>query len=81
MERIATRQLDELGRIVLPAGLREDFDWERGTELDIFADTETRQVVLKPALPRCVFCKSEAGLSPFGGRHICEECLKGIHQL
>ena len=35
MERIYTRLLDELGRIVLPSVSREALDWGNETALDI----------------------------------------------
>ena len=75
MERISTRLLDELGRIVLPSVSREALDWGNETALDIFEDADNRQVILRQAVPRCVFCKSVTDLHPFGGKHVCGECL------
>lgn len=80
MERISTRLLDELGRIVLPSVPREALDWGNETALDIFEDADNRQVILRQAVPRCVFCKSVTDLHPFGGKHVCGECLKDIRE-
>lgn len=80
MERISTRLLDELGRIVLPSVSREALDWGNGTALDIFEDADNRQMILRQALPCCVFCKGETDLHPFGGKYICGECLKSIRR-
>ena len=80
MERISTRLLDELGRIVLPSVSREAFGWDPGAPLDIFEDAANQQVVLRQAAPRCVFCKSGTGLRLFVGKHVCAQCLRAIRE-
>lgn len=81
MEHVVTRQLDELGRIVLPIDLREELEWVRGTELEVLVDPAARQVLLKEPAPRCVFCKGEGALRRFSGKYICEDCLQELYRL
>lgn len=38
MQAVVTRKIDELGRIVLPAELRNNLNLEASDEMDIFAD-------------------------------------------
>jgi len=73
----ATRKVDELGRIVLPAEVRTNLDIAAGEELDILQD-EHNQVILKKKRPRCVLCHGTENLININGKYICDKCKKGI---
>ena len=52
----ATRRIDELGRIVLPAEARIALEWNTETLLDIYCDTDTGEVCLKAHENQCIYC-------------------------
>ncbi len=57
------RQLDSLGRIVLPIELRRTLDIGPKDLLEIFV--EGTSVILRKYEPDCLFCGSSHDLSPF----------------
>lgn len=74
-----TRKVDELGRIVLPAEIRQTLDIKTKDPLEIFTHEDT--IVLKKYTPGCTFCNEMEGLVNFGERHICAACLEKLKQL
>ena len=73
------RQLDSLGRIVLPIELRRTLDIVPKDMLEIFV--EGASVILRKYEPDCLFCGSSRDLSPFKDKMICSHCLKELKQL
>lgn len=69
-----TRQLDNLGRIVLPMELRRVLDLKKKDSLEIFVEGDN--IILRKYQPGCTFCGSMDGLMPFGGKHVCIHCRK-----
>ena len=73
------RNIDELGRIVLPKELRKTLAINPGTPLEIF--TEDEYLILKKFSRKenvCFFCGSEDNLLIFKGKNICLECKEYI---
>ncbi|MDR0858208.1 MAG: AbrB/MazE/SpoVT family DNA-binding domain-containing protein [Oscillospiraceae bacterium] len=66
------RQMDNLGRIVIPIELRKSFDIEPRDSLEIF--TEGDKIVLQKYQQTCTFCGSVENLITFDGKFICAEC-------
>jgi transcriptional pleiotropic regulator of transition state genes len=74
------RNVDALGRIVIPKEMREKFDMEVGNPVEIFADDDS--VVLKSYKPACFFCgEPDESLLEYQGKKICRKCLKTIQSL
>ena len=73
------RQLDSLGRIVLPIELRRTLDIGPKDMLEICV--EGASVILRKYEPDCLFCGSSRDLSPFKDKMICSHCLKELKQL
>ena len=73
------RQLDSLGRVVLPIELRRTLDINTKDMLEIFV--EGSSVVLRKYEPNCHFCGSSAGLTSYRDKLICRHCLKEIREL
>ena len=73
------RRIDELGRIVLPIELRRSLDISERDALVIFADENSRTLVLKKHEPSCTFCGVAEDLFVYKDKHICEECGRGIN--
>lgn len=70
------RQLDTLGRVVLPIELRRTMDIGVKDMLEIFVDDD--QIILKKYHPSCVFCSDARDVVPFKGKLVCKQCLAEI---
>ena len=73
------RQLDSLGRIVLPIELRRTLDIKTKDMLEILV--EGNSVILRKYEPNCLFCGSSSGLSSYRDKMICRRCLKELKEL
>lgn len=67
------RQLDTLGRIVIPVELRRTMDLSLKDTLEIFVDGD--QIVLKKYHPTCVFCNDARDVISYKGKLVCRRCL------
>ena len=67
------RQLDTLGRIVIPVELRRTMDLSLKDTLEIFVDGD--QIVLKKYHPACVFCNDARDVISYKGKLVCRRCL------
>ena len=70
------RQLDTLGRIVLPIELRHTLDISPKDSLEIYVDGNT--IVLRKYQPACIFCDDAGDVVTFRGKNVCRSC---IHKL
>lgn len=66
------RQIDELGRVVIPAEIRSTFGIVDGTALEVFLDGEN--IALKVYRPGCAFCGHIEDTRDLEGRLICRSC-------
>lgn len=73
------RQIDKLGRVVLPIELRRKLDIDQDSSLEIFVDGDS--IVLKKYQPACVFCGEARDVVSYKGRNICRACLKELGNL
>ena len=74
------RQLDEIGRIVIPADIREILDWEVGTTLEVeINDSTAKSIILKEVAPRCSLCRKRSdNLEKIEQGYMCPDCLEKI---
>ena len=70
------RKVDELGRIVLPAEIRQAMDINVKDPIEIFTDGD--RIVLKKYQQSCIFCENAEELMLFGEKRICRSCLQKI---
>lgn len=70
------RNLDELGRIVLPMELRRTLNIEVKAPLEIYVDSN--YIVLKKYDPSCTICGSMEELADFQGKKICKKCINNL---
>ena len=71
------REIDSVGRIVIPMQLRKKLNIvEKGSKVELFSDGD--QIILKKAVEDCIFCKAEEELTEFEGKFICKACLDKI---
>ncbi len=67
------RQLDTLGRIVLPIELRRTMGIDVKDMLEIFVDNDS--IVLKKYHPCCVFCNDARDVVAYKNKLVCRKCL------
>ena len=70
------RQLDTLGRIVLPIELRRTMDIGVKDMVEIFVEDD--QIVLKKYHPACIFCGDARDVVPYKGKLVCKSCMAEI---
>lgn len=70
------RNLDNLGRVVIPKEIRKLLSIEVGDTVEIIKDKNT--VVLKKYGNRCVFCDGDYRIIEFKKSYICDECMKKL---
>lgn len=70
------RNLDNLGRVVIPKEMRKLLSIEVGDAVEIIKDKNT--VVLKKYGNRCVFCDGKDRIIEFNKSYICDECMKKL---
>ena len=66
------RNVDDLGRIVLPIEIRRNFELDTKDQVEIYTDND--KIVLKKFQRSCVFCKSSEDIKDFNGKAICLKC-------
>lgn len=75
------RNIDHLGRIVLPKELRNCLHLVDGTPMDISVDGETILLRRHHSEQTCAFCgKEDPEASSLNGVSICRACLKKLRE-
>ena len=79
-KKTTPRQLDEIGRIVIPADIRETLGWGVGTTLEVeINDSAAKSVILKEIAPHCSLCrKKSANLEKIEKGYMCPDCLMKV---
>lgn len=73
------RRMDELGRVVIPIEIRNQFNIVEKDPIEIFVDGSS--IVLKKFEPNCIFCGGTKNLLTYKDKLICENCSKKISDL
>ena len=70
------RNIDELGRLVIPKEMRTTLDIKCNDPVEIFVEGE--KIILTKYAPDCLFCGSRSNLTLFKGKKICADCLSEL---
>ena len=73
------REMDKLGRIVIPIELRRTLDIAVGDSVEITSQGD--KIIVTKFESSCVFCKSTKNLSDFEGKVLCSSCLEKLKTL
>ena len=73
------RNVDSLGRVVIPIELRRKLGIEVQDSMEIFMDGDL--IILKNYQPLCIFCGKDKGLKRVFGKNVCEECVEELKQI
>ena len=73
------RRVDELGRVVIPIEIRNQFNIVEKDPIEIYVDDSS--IILKKYEPNCVFCGNTNDLIEYKGKLVCEKCSKELNIL
>ena len=73
------RRMDELGRVVIPIEIRNQFNIAEKDPIEIYVDGSS--IVLKKFEPNCVFCGNTKNLLTYKDKLICSKCLAKLSDL
>jgi len=72
------RQVDELGRVVLPIELRRKLNINVKDPMEIFTDSDS--IILKKYEIGCIFCGDTVELKQLNGKYVCKNCLEQLNK-
>lgn len=73
------RRMDELGRVVIPIEIRNQFNIGVKDPVEIYV--EGSNIILKKFEPNCIFCGNTKKLVAYHDRLICKDCSAKIGKL
>ena len=73
------RKVDELGRVVIPIEIRNQFNIAEKDPIEIYVDGSS--IILKKYEPNCIFCGNTENLISYNDKLICEDCSKNMSKL
>ncbi len=74
------RQVDKLGRVVIPMEIRKKFDIiDDQDSFEIFVEED--KIILKKYQPGCLFCGETDGTVTLKGHIVCRECSKKLSEM
>lgn len=72
------RNLDELGRIVIPIEIRKSLGIKEKDPLEISIDHD--YILLQKKENTCIFCNTTHHLEEFNFKYICTDCKKALKE-
>ncbi len=72
------RQFDDLGRVVIPKGIRTRYGLTAGDSVEIFVNDDG-SIVMKKYEPACLFCSCTDGVIEYEGKLICKNCIDKLY--
>lgn len=71
------RQIDKLGRLVLPSDIRKSLNITDGVDsVEFFVDADS--VIIKKYRPACIFCGSAEDIITYKNQAICTLCFEEL---
>ena len=71
------RNLDQLGRFVIPKETRKALDLNEGDPIEMFTDGD--KIILKKYAPGCHCCGNMENIKEYKGIKICKKCLNELN--
>jgi len=73
------RDVDCLGRVVLPKELRDTMNISQKDPLEIYVEGDN--IILRKYEPACLFCGNAGETVTYKDRKICKDCLHELKEL
>ena len=71
-----SRNIDELGRIVVPKEMRKALDIKDNDPIEITMEGD--RIILRKRVSSCIVCGEENDFVVFKGKKVCKSCLEEI---
>jgi len=72
------REIDEMGRIVLPVEMRRNLDIAEKGPMEIHSNGT--EIVLRKHEPLCVFCGEAQIAKTLNGKNVCAGCITDLRK-
>lgn len=73
------RRVDELGRVVIPMEIRNQFNIVEKDPIEIYVEGSC--IVLKKYEPNCIFCGNTKNLVEYKDKLVCDKCTSLLDSL
>ena len=73
------RRVDELGRVVIPIEIRNQFNIIEKDPIEIYVDDSS--IILKKYEPNCIFCGNTKNLISYKDKLVCSKCAEKLSTL
>lgn len=73
------RNIDELGRIVVPKEIRKKLGIANTDPVEIYVDGD--KIILTKYIPVCHFCSGSENIVEYKGKQICKSCIEELMSL
>ena len=73
------RKVDELGRVVIPIEIRNQFNIVEKDPIEIYVNDSS--IILKKYEPNCIFCGTTEDLAEYKDKLVCKNCSKELNIL
>ena len=70
------REIDQLGRFVIPKEIRTTLDIKSYDPLEIYLEDD--RIILRKYAPACIFCDELDDVTTYKGKLVCRDCLKAL---
>ncbi len=70
------RNIDELGRLVVPKEIRKKLGIDKNDPVEIYVEGD--KILLTKYAPACHFCGGIEELTEFKGKKICASCISSL---
>ncbi|MEF3304263.1 AbrB/MazE/SpoVT family DNA-binding domain-containing protein [Paenibacillus sp. GYB003] len=76
------REVDELGRLVVPIETRRVLNWQEGDAIEFFYDDEKGVVMARRyRVQECMFCRDTTGLQYYKQHFVCSNCRNDLSEI
>ena len=73
------RRVDELGRVVIPIEIRNQFNIVEKDQIEVYVDDSA--IILKKYEPNCIFCGNTENLVEYKDKLVCDKCSSELSLL
>ena len=70
------RNIDELGRVVVPKELRKKLGIANTDPVEIYVEDD--KIILKKYISVCHFCGGSQNLTEYKNKNICQSCIEEL---